>query len=221
MLKKDYSEILCKAGIVIIFVVALVYLFCMFLRWFQKSLVSHNSIRRAKNKAVLTKVEDQVGFIRVPPPPSLQFFGRSRSETIAINVFATILYEKGYDWQKIIVGYRPKCLKNPKTGRCMEIDAFFPDLNLGIEYNGVQHYKFPNHLHEERKEFEESLERDKLKLKLAREHNIKIISIPYYVNTCKLCEGEYKYTKNTDLEKWSLLKDYLSRQMIFVPKKMN
>lgn len=203
----NLSEILCKIGIILVFVI----LIFMILRWCQQRLILKTSIAKAKkNDLVLNNI---------PQPPSLQFFGRSRSETIAINVFASILHEKGYDWRNIIVSYRPEFLKNPKTNRCMEIDAFFPDLNLGIEYNGIQHYKFPNHLHKTKEEFEESLERDKLKLKLAKENNIRIISIPYYVNTCKLCNNEYKFTRNTDQEKWELIKEYLFKRMIFIPNR--
>jgi hypothetical protein len=74
-------------------------------------------------------------------------------------------------------------------------------------------------LHKTQEEFKESLERDKLKLKLAKENNIRIISIPYHVNTCKFYDDEYKFVKNTDSEKWNLLKEYLSQKMIFVPNK--
>lgn len=208
----NLSETLCKVGIVIIGIV----LVFMLLRWCQRRLIASasksTSLAHAKDQLIPTK----------PLPPTLQFFGRSRSETIAINVFATILHEKGYDWQKIIVGYRPEFLKNPKTGRCLEIDAYFPDLKLGIEYNGIQHYKFPNHLHldtpEGRKDFDDTLERDRQKILLARENGVKIISIPYHVNTCVMCDGEYKFRKNNDQEKWNLLKDYLSKQMNLIPK---
>lgn len=207
------SQTLCKIGIIVI---AIILVF-MILRWFQRKLILHsNSLAYAKDQALLTNNK----YPKIPPPPSLQFFGRSRSETIAINAFATILHEKGYDWQKIIVGYRPDFLKNPKTGRCLEIDAYFPDLRLGIEYNGIQHYKFPNHLHLNKKDFEDTLERDRQKIQLAKENNIQIISIPYHVNTCVLNEvGEYKFKKNTDLEKWNLLKEYLMKHMKLIPDK--
>lgn len=215
----NLSEILCKVGIVVIAII----LTFMFLRWCHRKFVLSQrptSLAHAKDQVIPTaKVKTLL-----PPPPALHLFGRSRSETIAINAFATILHEKGYDWQKIIVGYRPDFLKNPKTGRCLEIDAYYPDLRLGIEYNGIQHYKFPNHLHmdtpEGRKDFDETLERDRQKIQLAKENNVRIISIPYHVNTCVLNEvGEYKYRKNNDLEKWNLLKEYLSKQMNIIPEK--
>ena len=202
----NYSNNIYRIGIVIIGIVLLI----MVLRWCQKRFIQHSSIIRAKNKVVPSFI---------PPPPTLQFFGRSRSETIAINAFANILHEKGYDWQKIIVGYRPNFLKNPKTGRHLEIDAYFPDLKLGIEYNGIQHYNYPNHIHQNRKDFDDTLERDRYKIQLSKENGVRIICIPYHVNTCILCEGVYKYKKNSDQDKWNLLKDFLSKKMNTIPVK--
>lgn len=42
---------------------------------------------------------------------------------------------------RIKVNYKPKWLKNPKTNNRLEIDIFIPQLKIGIEYNGEQHYK--------------------------------------------------------------------------------
>lgn len=209
----DYYKItgiLSKIGIVLLGII----LFYLMLRYVHKNIISKtHKVAKANNK-VLPTVD-----CKLTPPPPLHLFGRSRAETIAINAFSTILYEKGYDWQKIIIGYRPEFLKNPETGRRLEIDAFFPELRLGIEYNGIQHYKFPNHIHEEKEEFDKTLFRDQLKNKLARENNVKIISIPYYIGTCSLVNGEHIFKKSSDKDKWEAIKNYLDMHMSLIPKK--
>jgi len=47
-------------------------------------------------------------------------------------------------FQKLIgegpMSLRPDWLKNPKTGRNLEIDIYFPKHKIAVEYNGKQHY---------------------------------------------------------------------------------
>jgi len=38
--------------------------------------------------------------------------------------------------------YRPDWLRNPVTGKCMEIDRFDPDDDAGFEFQGMQHYLY-------------------------------------------------------------------------------
>ena len=35
-------------------------------------------------------------------------------------------------------------MRNPKTNYPLELDAFCPELMIGLEYNGIQHYVWPN-----------------------------------------------------------------------------
>lgn len=37
--------------------------------------------------------------------------------------------------------YRPEWLKNPKTGKFLEIDRYYPSLKLAFEFQGEQHFK--------------------------------------------------------------------------------
>lgn len=203
---KNVSSLICKICIIVLVVIC----FCMILRWLKqnyKSISLKGNLKGSNNG--------------IQPPPPLHMFGRSRSETIAINAFATILHEKGHDWQKLIVGYRPSFFKNPDTGSPLEIDAYYPDLKLGIEYNGIQHYIFPNYVNPDtpqgKRDFENGLKRDILKRTLAEENGIKIIEIPYYIDTCVKCKKnnmEWKYRKNSDMDKWNLIKAYLEDKMI-------
>lgn len=38
-----------------------------------------------------------------------------------------------------IYNYRPIWLKNPQTNRNLELDIYYPDLKLAVEFNGIQH----------------------------------------------------------------------------------
>lgn len=77
---------------------------------------------------------------------------------------------------------RPDFLKNDKTGRNMEIDVYNDELKLGIEYNGIQHYKYnPYHHKNGEKDFEEQVYRDKLKEKKCADNGIRLIIVPYLV----------------------------------------
>lgn len=91
---------------------------------------------------------------------------------------------EGFLQRQVKTNYRPAFLKNPKTNRCLELDVFDEQTKIAIEYNGQQHYIFPNCYHKTRKDFDSQVERDVLKEKLCREYNIKLIIVPYTID-CK------------------------------------
>jgi hypothetical protein len=64
---------------------------------------------------------------------------------------------------------RPDCLKNPQTGRNLELDFYLPDFKIGIEVQGQHHY-----------EDENQVARDRLKRKLAAAVGIYIIEISIF-----------------------------------------
>jgi len=73
----------------------------------------------------------------------------------------------------------PKWLVNPETGRRLELDCYNKELGVACEYNGEQHYKFPNTFHKSRKEFDAQIRRDEHKRKCCKKENILLIEIPY------------------------------------------
>lgn len=75
-----------------------------------------------------------------------------------------------YDW-----------LLNPKTGHPLQLDSYNPDLGIALEYNGIQHYKYPNNFHKSDKEFLQQKHRDKLKIKLCKKRGVHLIVVPYTV----------------------------------------
>lgn len=48
---------------------------------------------------------------------------------------------------------RPNWLINPKTNRRLELDMYNYHNKLAIEYNGLQHYIYPNYYHKSINDF--------------------------------------------------------------------
>lgn len=73
---------------------------------------------------------------------------------------------------------RPSFLKNPQTGRNLEIDCYNPILRIGLEYQGVQHRKYTKWYHRSIDDFKKQVERDNYKKKRLEEENIFMIYVP-------------------------------------------
>lgn len=100
--------------------------------------------------------------------------GGSVEAKYTINKYAkylndTPIYEKTFNW-----------LKNPKTNANLKIDGFFPKYNIGIEYNGPQHYQTMDYYHQDEEQLEYRKYLDQLKIDLCKEHGIKIITVNYF-----------------------------------------
>ena len=76
---------------------------------------------------------------------------------------------------------RPDFLKNPETKRNLELDLYNENLKIAIEYNGEQHYVFPNCFHKTETEFINQVRRDEYKKQKCKEMEIHLISVPYTV----------------------------------------
>lgn len=76
---------------------------------------------------------------------------------------------------------RPNFLKNPETGHNLEIDIYNDDLKIGIEYQGAQHYKWPNFTNQTEAQFREQLRRDDYKKRVCAQMGIHLIIVPYTV----------------------------------------
>jgi hypothetical protein len=102
----------------------------------------------------------------------------SKGEDILAEVFEDIIQKK------IERNLRPNFLRNPETGKALELDCYIPEYKLAIEYNGIQHYKFPSAYHKTEKEFYDQVYRDRLKKKLCDESGVYLIPVPYWVDMC-------------------------------------
>lgn len=89
------------------------------------------------------------------------------SETILYNIIVAL-----FPNHTIYRHYRPEYLEN------LEFDIFIKELNLGIEYQGIQHYEPMDHWGGE-EAFEKLLERDERKRKLAKSNGVSLIYFGY------------------------------------------
>lgn len=78
------------------------------------------------------------------------------------------------------INVRPSWLLN-HTGRALELDCYNDDLQLAVEYNGEQHYKWPNFTNQSFEEFQAQLDRDTLKMELCDKRGVYLIVVPYTV----------------------------------------
>lgn len=85
------------------------------------------------------------------------------------------------------VRIRPEWLKN------MELDFYCSELKLAVQCHGMQHYHFPNSIHQNISEWFALLTQDDLKARLCSQVGIKLISIPSAVNTLALVESFIRY----------------------------
>lgn len=74
---------------------------------------------------------------------------------------------------------RPLFLKNPQSGRCLELDIYCEELKLAIEYNGEQHYKYIPRYHKSREDFDQQRFRDDFKRAACKRYGITLITIRY------------------------------------------
>lgn len=76
---------------------------------------------------------------------------------------------------------RPHFLKNPKTGHNLELDCYNEELKIAVEYNGLQHYKWPNYFHKNIDEFYDQIEKDEYKKIMCESEGVYLIIVPYNI----------------------------------------
>lgn len=75
----------------------------------------------------------------------------------------------------------PKWLVNPNTNHTLELDCYNEELQLAVEYNGEQHYKWPNFTNQTYQQFLDQAARDELKRELCDRNGVYLIVVPYHV----------------------------------------
>lgn len=76
--------------------------------------------------------------------------------------------------------FRERGFDSLKDRLPLKYDFYLPKENLLIEYNGVQHYEKSTLFQDTRKSFLLRKHHDWLKRKYARDHNIRLLTIPYW-----------------------------------------
>lgn len=72
-----------------------------------------------------------------------------------------------------------KFLTNPETGRILELDGYNDELKIAFEYNGRQHYDWPNYTNQTVEEFLNQKRRDLFKHEQCNKNGVYLITIPY------------------------------------------
>jgi hypothetical protein len=80
---------------------------------------------------------------------------------------------------------RPEWLKNPVTGRNLELDMYNHELKLALEYNGSQHIQRTK-FHRTRGDLISQYRRDAYKNQRCKELGITLLSVPHWVKPLEL-----------------------------------
>lgn len=96
-------------------------------------------------------------------------------------------------------------LHSPK-GSPLQLDRYYPDLNIAFEYNGRQHYEFNPYMHKNRAAFEYLRKCDLAKRRECKERGVTLITIKYTKRITK----EYLLNR---LEQLDLL-EYIKEQTL-------
>jgi hypothetical protein len=81
----------------------------------------------------------------------------------------------------------PSWLRNPETGKPIELDLYNEDLKIAIEYHGRQHYEYIPHFHRNGPhEYESQRRRDNYKLDICDENGVYVITVPHYLPNDKI-----------------------------------
>jgi hypothetical protein len=112
----------------------------------------------------------------------------------------------------LIKQYRPKFLKR------QSIDIFIPLLNLGIEYQGIQHFKPVDYFGGE-SGYIETLERDIRKNKLCKENKVELL---YFTYKKEQIPNDYQFEVISEIENLlKIIKNKLNENEIRLERHIN
>lgn len=100
----------------------------------------------------------------------------SKGEDVCFNAIEKLTNEK---FKRQV---RPDWLRNPETGRCLELDIYSKKLRIAVEYNGRQHYEYVPFFHKNgKKDLEDQIRRDTYKADTCNKHGVHLITVPYNI----------------------------------------
>ncbi len=100
---------------------------------------------------------------------------KSKSEKMAISIIREILKLNDNE-------FKPVSPKEVRWLGGLYLDGYSDELKLGLEYQGIQHYEWPNYYHKTKKDFDKQQKNDKIKCKKCIKNNVKLIVIPYTIS---------------------------------------
>jgi hypothetical protein len=119
-----------------------------------------------------------------------------KSSTSTKEEYCRKIFEKIYG--VAFPSVRPDFLHNPETSKNLELDGYNEKLRIAFEYNGKQHYEYPNEFHRTEQEFIQQVRRDIFKKEVCKKMGIRLISIPYYIDTNNLYDYIEYYLSDSD-----------------------
>lgn len=79
--------------------------------------------------------------------------------------------------KELFPGYRIKAEYH--LGERLKLDAYIKELNVGIEFDGIQHFERVEIFHETEDDFKKGKVRDRRKEELCKEQEITLVRIKY------------------------------------------
>lgn len=105
-------------------------------------------------------------------------------------------------YQRDFITVRPDWLKNPETGRNLELDCYNAELGIAVEYDGEQHTNGDISLNWN-KNMAYEVKKDMLKEELCRRNGVTLIRVPFNLRT-KDAIKEYLLEKLRDRDNSSV-----------------
>lgn len=118
----------------------------------------------------------------------------SKSEKLAVKMVNIILKLK--DISNRLLPANPTDVPWLKG---LHLDGYNDDIKLAIEYQGIQHYSYPNYYHRDISEFNKQLYNDRAKVRRCKRNSVKLLVIPHtlsYKNYEEMYKFIYKKLKN-------------------------
>jgi hypothetical protein len=152
------------AGMSIIIIIIL-----FFVNYFTKKKGTYNSFRNVRKE----RTEGDDGY-----PKNVAFKEHNEKDS-KLELRAKVILE--HIFKRPFVKIRPDFLRNDVTGYNLELDLYNEELQLAIEVNGDQHYKFIPFFHRNKDAFTKQRYRDEMKKWKCKQEGITLIDVPYSV----------------------------------------
>lgn len=104
---------------------------------------------------------------------------KSRGERLCAQILSNI-FEAPFGTGRL------EAILNQETNQPLEIDVYNEELKVGLEYNGPQHYDWPNWTGISWEGFRKQIGRDEMKRIRCSELGIRLIEVPYTVKDNEL-----------------------------------
>ena len=114
----------------------------------------------------------------------------SKGETECRRVLETIFHRK-------FPNVRPDFMKNPLTGRNLELDCYNDELKIACEYHGRQHYEYNRRFHTCIEDFEKQKRNDQKTRENCIKHGVFLIEVPYTVKLEDIEKFIYRKLKSS------------------------